>query len=138
MKYYSRLLKNGWETVFLTFGIIGLNIPLSLKIQLSERVQRIKPSPTLTVTAKAAQLKREGRDIIGLGAGEPDFDTPAHIKQAAIAAINDGFTKYTAVDGIPGLKQAIIAKFARDNNLTYSTIRCAGRPTPWSRTRHPA
>ena len=131
MKYYSRLLKNGWETVFLTFGIIGLNIPLSLKIQLSERVQRIKPSPTLAVTAKAAQLKREGREIIGLGAGEPDFDTPTHIKQAAIAAINDGFTKYTAVDGIPGLKQAIIAKFARDNNLTYAAnqvlVSCGGK-----------
>lgn len=108
-----------------------MNIPLSLKIQLSERVQRIKPSPTLAVTAKAAQLKREGRDIIGLGAGEPDFDTPAHIKQAAIAAINNGFTKYTAVDGIPGLKQAIIAKFARDNNLTYTAnqvlVSCGGK-----------
>ncbi len=111
--------------------MIGLNIPLCLNIQLSERVQRIKPSQTLAVTAKAAQLKREGRDIIGLGAGEPDFDTPAHIKQAAIAAINDGFTKYTAVDGIPSLKQAIITKFARDNGLTYAAnqvlVSCGGK-----------
>ncbi len=103
----------------------GLNIPLS------DRVQRIKPSPTLAVTAKAAQLKREGRDIIGLGAGEPDFDTPAHIRQAAITAINNGFTKYTAVDGIPGLKQAIIAKFARDNSLRYTPdqvlVSCGGK-----------
>ena len=69
---------------------------------LSRRVQSIKPSPTLAVTARAAALKAEGRDIIGLGAGEPDFDTPEHIKQAAIEAINQGFTKYTAVDGTPG------------------------------------
>ena len=104
---------------------------IGLKIPLSNRVQRIKPSPTLAVTAKAAQLKREGRDIIGLGAGEPDFDTPAHIKLAAIAAINNGFTKYTAVDGIPSLKQAIIAKFARDNGLTYTAnqvlVSCGGK-----------
>ncbi len=125
MKYYNRLLKNCCKTVLPTFEMTGLNIPLS------DRVQRIKPSPTLAVTAKAAQLKLEGRDIIGLGAGEPDFDTPTHIKQAAIAAINDGFTKYTAVDGIPGLKQAIIAKFARDNGLTYTAnqvlVSCGGK-----------
>jgi aspartate aminotransferase len=70
---------------------------------LSNRVQAIKPSPTLAVTAQAAKLKAEGKDIIGLGAGEPDFDTPDHIKAAAIAAINSGFTKYTPVGGTPGL-----------------------------------
>ncbi len=87
--------------------------------QLSTRVQSIKPSPTLAVTNKAAELRAEGRDIIGLGAGEPDFDTPDHIKNAAIAAINAGQTKYTAVDGTPGLKKAIIEKFRRDNGLSY-------------------
>jgi aspartate aminotransferase len=74
---------------------------------LSTRVQAIKPSPTLAVTARAAKLKAEGKDIIGLGAGEPDFDTPQHIKDAAIAAINQGFTQYTAVGGTPSLKQAV-------------------------------
>ncbi|MDO9620968.1 MAG: pyridoxal phosphate-dependent aminotransferase, partial [Moraxellaceae bacterium] len=91
-----------------------------MDIQLSERVLSIKPSPTLAVTNKAAELKAAGRDIIGLGAGEPDFDTPVHIKQAAINAINKGFTKYTAVDGTPGLKKAIIAKFKRDQGLDYA------------------
>ncbi len=90
-------------------------------MELSLRVQAIKESPTLAVTARAARLKAEGRDIIGLGAGEPDFDTPRHIKDAAIAAINSGFTKYTPVGGIPSLKQAIAAKFKRDNGLDYST-----------------
>jgi len=87
---------------------------------LSARVQAIKPSPTLAVTALAAKLKAQGRDIVSLGAGEPDFDTPQHIKAAAIDAINRGFTKYTAVGGIPSLKDAIIAKFKRDNELDYS------------------
>jgi aspartate aminotransferase len=100
-------------------------------IQLSKRVQSIKPSPTLAVTARAQELKAQGKDIIGLGAGEPDFDTPEHIKQAAIAAIHGGFTKYTAVDGTPGLKKAIIAKFARDNGLSYSPkqilVSCGGK-----------
>jgi len=90
-----------------------------LDIQLSRRVQRIKPSPTLAVTARAAELKAAGHDIIGLGAGEPDFDTPEHIKAAAIAAIQSGQTKYTAVDGIPALKEAIQAKFKRENGLEY-------------------
>ena len=90
------------------------------ELQLSNRVNNIKPSPTLAITSKAAELKAAGKDIIGLGAGEPDFDTPEHVKQAAIDAINNGFTKYTAVDGIPELKQAIIDKFKRDNNLDYS------------------
>ncbi|MDX1554234.1 MAG: aminotransferase class I/II-fold pyridoxal phosphate-dependent enzyme, partial [Marinobacter sp.] len=82
-----------------------------MDLQLSSRVQAIKPSPTLAVTNKAAELRAAGQDIIGLGAGEPDFDTPDHIKQAAIEAINNGQTKYTAVDGTPALKKAIIAKF---------------------------
>ncbi len=89
-------------------------------IQLSERVQRIKPSPTLAVTARAKELRAQGKDVIGLGAGEPDFDTPGHIKEAAIRAIREGFTKYTAVDGTPSLKQAIIAKFKRDNGFEFA------------------
>lgn len=90
-------------------------------MKLSQRVQAIKPSPTLQVTAQAARLKAEGKDIIGLGAGEPDFDTPQHIKESAIAAINAGFTKYTAVGGTPSLKQAVINKFKRENNLDYTS-----------------
>ena len=89
-------------------------------IHLSSRVNRIKPSPTLAVTIRAKELKAQGKDVIGLGAGEPDFDTPDHIKEAAIQAIQNGFTKYTAVDGTPGLKQAIVAKFKRDNGLEYT------------------
>lgn len=85
----------------------------------SRRVQRVKPSPTLAVTARAARLKAEGKDVIGLGAGEPDFDTPSHIAQAGIDAIRSGFTRYTNVEGIDELKDAIIAKFRRDNGLTY-------------------
>ena len=100
-------------------------------MELSRRVQAIKPSPTLAVTARAAALKASGRDIVGLGAGEPDFDTPQHIKDAAIAAINGGFTKYTAVDGTPGLKAAIAAKFKRDNGLDYGPkqilVSCGGK-----------
>lgn len=87
---------------------------------LSQRVLSIKESPTLAVTAKAGRLKAEGKDIIGLGAGEPDFDTPQHIKDAAKKAIDSGFTKYTPVAGIPGLKKAIVAKFKRDNQLDYN------------------
>jgi aspartate aminotransferase len=89
-------------------------------MELSTRVQAIKESPTLAVTARAARLKAEGQDIIGLGAGEPDFDTPQHIKDAAKKAIDDGFTKYTPVAGIPGLKKAIAAKLQRDNGLDYN------------------
>lgn len=89
-------------------------------MQISNRVQAIKPSPTLAVTAQAAELKAQGKDIIGLGAGEPDFDTPQHIKDAAITAIAKGQTKYTAVAGTPSLKAAIIEKFRRDNNLKYT------------------
>lgn len=90
-----------------------------MDIVLSNRVNAIKPSPTLAVTNRAAELRAEGKDIIGLGAGEPDFDTPDHIKRAAIEAINNGQTKYTAVDGTPALKTAIIEKFKRDNGLEY-------------------
>ncbi|MFM2408772.1 MAG: hypothetical protein RL358_1514 [Pseudomonadota bacterium] len=100
-------------------------------MELSKRVQAIKPSPTLAVAARAAKLKAEGRDIIGLGTGEPDFDTPQHIKDAAIAAINKGFTKYTAVGGTPSLKQAVIAKLKRDNGLNYTAkqilVSCGGK-----------
>ena len=85
----------------------------------SNNLKRIKPSPTMAVTQKAKELKASGKDIIGLGAGEPDFDTPDNIKQAAIKAIKDGDTKYTAVDGTPNLKNAIIKKFKRENNLDY-------------------
>ena len=85
----------------------------------SNNLKRIKPSPTLAVTQKARELKAAGKDVISLGAGEPDFDTPDNIKQAAIKAINDGDTKYTAVDGTPVLKDAIIKKFKRENNLEY-------------------
>jgi aspartate aminotransferase len=91
-----------------------------VKLALSSRVGRIKPSPTLVVTARAIELRRSGRDVIGLGAGEPDFDTPEHIKQAAIEAIREGFTKYTAVDGIIELREAISAKFKTDNGIEYA------------------
>lgn len=87
--------------------------------ELSDNISRIKPSATMAVTNKARELKAAGKDIIGLGAGEPDFDTPENIKTAAINAINDGDTKYTAVDGTPSLKKAIIEKFKRENNLDY-------------------
>jgi aspartate aminotransferase len=88
-------------------------------VAVSRRAQRVKPSPTLAVTALAARLRAEGKDVIGLGAGEPDFDTPEHIAAAGVQAINSGFTRYTNVDGIPELKDAIIAKFKHDNNISY-------------------
>jgi aspartate aminotransferase len=87
--------------------------------RLSATLSRVKPSPTIAVTTKAQELKAAGRDVIGLGAGEPDFATPAHIRAAGIRAIEDGKTKYTAVDGTPELKAAICAKFKRDNGLDY-------------------
>ena len=90
-----------------------------MSIKLSDRVNAVKPSPTLAIAAKAAQLKAEGKDIISLSVGEPDFDTPDHIKAAAVRALDAGFTKYTAVDGTPSLKKAVIAKFKRDNGLDY-------------------
>ena len=87
---------------------------------ISDSLKRIKPSPTIAVSQKAKELKAAGKDVIGLGAGEPDFDTPDNIKNAAIKAIKDGDTKYTTVDGTNLLKQAIVNKFKRENNLTYS------------------
>ena len=102
-----------------------------MSIQLSERVQRVKPSPTLAISALAQQLKAEGRDVINLGVGEPDFHTPDHIKAAGIDAINNNKTGYTAVDGIPELKKAIINKFKNDNNLDYQMdqilVSCGGK-----------
>ncbi|MEC8523246.1 MAG: pyridoxal phosphate-dependent aminotransferase, partial [Pseudomonadota bacterium] len=102
-----------------------------MDLKLSDRVQLIKPSPTLAVTNRAAELRAEGKDIIGLGAGEPDFDTPDHIKAAAAKAIDKGFTKYTAVDGTPGLKSAIIEKLKKDNGLDYEAnqilVSCGGK-----------
>lgn len=98
----------------------------------SASLARVKPSATLAVTARARELKREGRDVIGLGAGEPDFDTPDNIKAAAIEAIKRGETKYTDADGMPELKAAIVAKFARENGLTYETnqihVASGGKP----------
>ena len=87
---------------------------------ISNSLKRIKPSPTIAVTQKARELRAAGKDVIGLGAGEPDFDTPDNVKRAAIKAIKDGDTKYTAVDGTPALKKAIVNKFKRENNLTYT------------------
>ncbi|QIK36727.1 pyridoxal phosphate-dependent aminotransferase [Caldichromatium japonicum] len=102
-----------------------------MTIKLAARVQSVKPSATLAITARAAELRAAGRDVIGLGAGEPDFDTPDHIKAAAIRAIESGFTKYTAVDGTPELKRAIINKFKRENNLDYTPdqilVSCGGK-----------
>ncbi len=102
-------------------------------MKLSSRIQAIKPSPTLAITVKAKALQAEGRDIIGFGAGEPDFDTPVHIKKAAIKAIEDGFTKYTPVDGIVELKDAIINKLRVDNQLDYNrsevVVSCGAKHT---------
>jgi aspartate aminotransferase len=91
-----------------------------LAIVLAERLKRVKPSPTVALTGRVARLKAEGRDIVGLGVGEPDFDTPAHIADAGVEAIRKGFTRYTAVEGIAELKDAVIAKFQRDNGIEYS------------------
>jgi aspartate aminotransferase len=102
-------------------------------MKLSNRISKIKPSPTLAITAKANALKAEGRDVIGFGAGEPDFDTPDTIKQAAIRAIEAGFTKYTPVGGTDDLKDAIINKLKRDNNLSYKrseiVVSCGAKHT---------
>ena len=102
-----------------------------MTIRLADRVIAVKPSPTLAITARAAAMRAAGKDVIGLGAGEPDFDTPESIKQAAIKAIEAGFTKYTPVDGIPTLKEAVIAKFKQDNGLDYRPdqilVSCGGK-----------
>ena len=86
---------------------------------IAQRMSSIKPSPTMAVTAKAAELKAQGIDVIGLGAGEPDFDTPDHIKEAGKAAIDAGKTKYTPTNGIPELRKAVVDKFQRENGLAY-------------------
>ena len=93
---------------------------------LAAALDRVKPSATIAVTDKARALKAAGRNVVGLGAGEPDFDTPANIKLAAIHAIESGKTKYTAVDGIPELKDAIIAKFQRENGVAYKPNQIIG------------
>lgn len=102
-----------------------------MSITLSDRVNAVKPSPTLAITARAAEMRATGKSIISLSVGEPDFDTPEHIKASAVEALNRGFTKYTAVDGIPGLKKAVIAKFKRDNGLDYAMnqvmVSCGGK-----------
>src|SRR3954464_11660226 len=102
----------------------------------ADRLKAIKPSPTLAVSAKAAKLKSEGRDVIAMGAGEPDFDTPQHIKDAAIAAINKGFTKYTPAGGTASLKKAIVAKYKRENNIDYTEkqilVSCGGKQTSFN------
>ena len=90
-----------------------------MSIRTAQRVAQVKPSATIAMSMKAAELRAAGRDIISLSMGEPDFDTPDHIQQAAIDAIRDGQTRYTAVDGTPALKDAIIEKFRRDNHLSY-------------------
>ena len=102
----------------------------------SAALARVKPSATLAADAKARELKAQGRDVISLAAGEPDFDTPDNIKEAAIKAIREGKTKYTNVDGIPELKEAIVAKFQRENGLTYKTsqvnVSPGGKPVIWN------
>jgi len=108
-------------------------------MKLASRISTIKPSSTLAITAKANALKAEGRDVISFGAGEPDFDTPDHIKMAAVKAIEEGFTKYTPVDGIVELKDAIISKLGRDNQLTYDrsqiVVSCGAKHTLYNLTQ---
>jgi aspartate aminotransferase len=110
-----------------------------MNITLSNRVKAVKPSPTLAITARAAQMRAAGKDIIGLGAGEPDFDTPQHIKDAAIKAMESGFTKYTAVDGTASLKKAIITKYKNDNGLDYTAkqilVSCGGKQSSFNLTQ---
>src|SRR2546423_9233413 len=113
-----------WPGRAQSLNIAGLpdlkrNAGNSVTLPIARRVQRVKPSQTLAVSARAARLRQEGKDGISLGAGEPDFDTPAHIAQAGKDAIQGGFTRYTNVEGTDELKDAIIAKFERDNALTY-------------------
>src|SRR3954464_4276293 len=102
----------------------------------ADRLKAIKPSPTLAVSAKAAKLKSEGKGVIAMGAGEPDFDTPQFIKDAAIAAMNKGLTKYTPAGGTPSLKRAIVAKFKRENGLDYTDkqvlVSCGGKQTSFN------
>src|SRR5688572_16528189 len=111
-------------------------IPPGELFMVATRLKAIRPSPTLAVTAKAARLKAEGKDVIGMGAGEPDFDTPQFIKEAAIAAMNKGLTKYTAAGGTPSLKKAIIGKFKRENGLDYTEkqilVSCGGKQSSFN------
>src|SRR5262249_3406114 len=120
------------RVIFSSFILVRLTertVPMASA--LAQRLSRVQPSPTLAVTQKAAELKAAGRDVIGLGAGEPDFDTPQHVKDAAIEALKKGQTKYTAVDGTPALKKAIQDKFQRENNLDYAPeqiiVSCGGK-----------
>jgi len=110
-----------------------------MNITLSDRVNAVKPSATLAITARAARLRASGKDIISLGAGEPDFDTPEHIKKAAIKALAEGFTKYTPVDGTPSLKETIIKKFETDNGLHYEDnqilVSCGGKQSFFNLTQ---
>lgn len=110
-----------------------------MNITLSHRVNAVKPSPTLAIAAKAGQMKAEGKDIISLSVGEPDFDTPNHIKAAAVRALDAGFTKYTAVEGTASLRKAIIAKFKRDNGLAYQMnqilVSCGGKQSFFNLTQ---
>ncbi|WP_394754542.1 pyridoxal phosphate-dependent aminotransferase [Crenothrix sp.] len=110
-----------------------------MSISLSNRVQAVKPSPTLAITARAAQMRAAGKDIVGLGAGEPDFDTPDHIKAAAVKAMDSGFTKYTAVDGTASLKKAVIDKYKKDNGLDYTPkqilVSCGGKQSSFNLTQ---
>jgi aspartate aminotransferase len=110
-----------------------------MNITLSDRVNAVKPSATLAITARAARLRASGKDIISLGAGEPDFDTPEHIKKAAIKALAEGFTKYTPVDGTPSLKKTIIKKFETDNGLHYEDdqilVSCGGKQSFFNLTQ---
>ena len=110
-----------------------------MNITLSDRVNAVKPSPTLAITARAARLRASGKDIISLGAGEPDFDAPEHIKKAAIKALAEGFTKYTPVDGTPSLKKTIIKKFETDNGLHYEDdqilVSCGGKQSFFNLTQ---
>src|SRR5690349_2878625 len=102
-----------------------------MNYKISQRAAALSPSLTLVIDSKAKQMKAEGQDVVGFGAGEPDFDTPKHIKDAAIKALNDGFTKYTPASGIPELRQAIADKFKRENNLNYKPsqiiVSCGGK-----------
>src|ERR1051326_1006750 len=102
-----------------------------MKYRISQRAAALSPSLTLAIDAKAKQMKAEGQDVVGFGAGEPDFDTPQHIKDAAAKALNEGFTKYTPSSGIPELRQAIADKFKRENGLSYKSsqviVSCGGK-----------
>jgi len=102
-----------------------------MNYRISQRAAALSPSLTLAIDAKAKQMKAEGQDVVGFGAGEPDFDTPQHIKEAAVKALADGFTKYTPSSGIPELRQAIADKFKRENGLSYRPsqiiVSCGGK-----------